>query len=47
VTTGDHEEIRRQFTLLYINCGYISSGAIIPDQNVANRVVAFALSKGE
>src|SRR6516164_6463763 len=34
VTTADLEEIRRQFTLLYINRGYINSGAVIPDQNV-------------
>jgi hemolysin activation/secretion protein len=26
VTTGDLEEIRRQFTLLYVNRGYINSG---------------------
>ena len=38
-------EIRRQFTLLYINRGYINSGAIIPDQNVVNGVVAFRSSR--
>jgi hemolysin activation/secretion protein len=41
VTTADLEEIRRQFTLLYINRGYINSGAVIPDQNVVDGVVAF------
>jgi hemolysin activation/secretion protein len=46
VTTGDLEEIRRQFTLLYINRGYINSGAIIPDQNVANGVVIFRFVEG-
>jgi hemolysin activation/secretion protein len=46
VTTGDLEEIRRQFTLLYINRGYINSGASIPDQNVANGVVAFRFVEG-
>jgi hemolysin activation/secretion protein len=46
VTTGDLEEIRRQFTLLYINRGYINSGATIPDQNVANGVVAFRFVEG-
>jgi len=46
VTTGDLEEIRRQFTLLYINRGYINSGAIIPDQNVANGVVTFRFVEG-
>jgi hemolysin activation/secretion protein len=46
VTTGDLEEIRRQLTLLYINRGYINSGAIIPDQNVANGVVTFRFVEG-
>jgi hemolysin activation/secretion protein len=46
VTTGDLEEIRRLFTLLYINRGYINSGAIIPDQSVANGVVAFRFVEG-
>jgi hemolysin activation/secretion protein len=47
VTTGDLEEIRRQFTLLYINNGYINSGAIIPDQNVANGIVTFRFVEGQ
>jgi hemolysin activation/secretion protein len=46
VTTEDLEEIRRQFTLLYINRGYINSGAIIPDQNVVNGVVTFRFVEG-
>jgi hemolysin activation/secretion protein len=46
VTTGDLEEIRRQFTLLYINSGYINSGAVVPDQNVANGVVTFRFVEG-
>ena len=46
VTSADLEEIRRQFTLLYINRGYINSGAIIPDQNVANGVVTFRFVEG-
>ncbi len=46
VTTGDLEEIRRQFTLLYINSGYINSGAVIPDQNVVNGVVTFRFVEG-
>jgi hemolysin activation/secretion protein len=46
VTTADLEEIRRQFTLLYINRGYINSGAIIPDQNVVNGVVTFRFVEG-
>jgi hemolysin activation/secretion protein len=46
VTTADLEEIRRQFTLFYINRGYINSGAVIPDQNVVNGVVAFRFVEG-
>src|SRR6516162_4574215 len=46
VTTGDLEEIRRQLTLLYINSGYINSGAVIPDQNVVNGVVTFRFVEG-
>jgi hemolysin activation/secretion protein len=46
VTTADLEEIRRQLTLLYINRGYINSGVIIPDQNVANGVVSFRFVEG-
>ena len=46
VTTADLEEIRRQLTLLYINRGYINSGAVIPDQNVVNGVVVFHFVEG-
>jgi hemolysin activation/secretion protein len=46
VSTEDLEEIRRLFTLLYIDHGYISSGAIIPDQNVENGVVTFRFVEG-
>jgi hemolysin activation/secretion protein len=46
VTTADLEEIRRQFTLLYVNRGYINSGAILPDQNVTNGVVTFRFVEG-
>ena len=46
VTTGDLEEIRRQFTLLYVNHGFLNSGAIIPDQNVPNGVVTFRFVEG-
>jgi hemolysin activation/secretion protein len=46
VSSADLEEIRRQFTLLYINRGYINSGAMIPDQNVMNGVVTFHFIEG-
>jgi len=47
ITTEDLEEIRRRFTLLYIDRGYVNSGAIIPDQNVQNGVVAFRFVEGQ
>ena len=46
VNTEDLEEIRRRFTLLYVDRGFINSGAIIPDQNVENGVVTFRFVEG-
>jgi hemolysin activation/secretion protein len=46
VTNADLEEMRRQFTLLYVNRGYINSGAVIPDQNVENGVVMLQFVEG-
>ena len=33
--TEDLERLRLALTLMYINKGYLTSGAIIPDQDVA------------
>src|SRR6516165_270023 len=46
VSIADLEEIRRQLTLLYINRGFINSGATLPDQNVENGVVTFRFVEG-
>jgi hypothetical protein len=46
VSIADLEEIRRQLSLLYINRGFINSGATIPDQNVENGVVTFRFVEG-
>jgi hemolysin activation/secretion protein len=46
VSTADLEEMRRQFTMLYIKRGYINSGAVIPDQRVENGVVTFRFVEG-
>jgi hemolysin activation/secretion protein len=46
VGLDDLEEIRQRFTRLYINRGYVNSGVVIPDQNVANGVVAFRFVEG-
>jgi hemolysin activation/secretion protein len=46
VGTSDLEEIRRKFTQLYIDRGYVNSGAVLPDQNVANGVVVYRFVEG-
>ena len=46
VTTADLEEIRRRFTRLYIDRGYINSGAVLPDQNVTNGVLTYRFVEG-
>jgi hemolysin activation/secretion protein len=46
VSLTDLEEIRRRFTLLYVRRGYINSGAVIPDQKIANGVVRFRFIEG-
>jgi hemolysin activation/secretion protein len=46
VTLNDLEEIRQRFTRLYIERGYVNSGAVIPDQEVANGVVTFRFVEG-
>src|SRR6516164_5685179 len=46
VSIADLEEIRRRFTLLYIDRGFINSGATIPDQNVENGIVTFRFVEG-
>ena len=46
VTLNDLEEIRQRFTRLYIERGYVNSGALIPDQTVANGVVNFRFVEG-
>jgi hemolysin activation/secretion protein len=43
---ADVEEIRRQVTLLYVDRGYINSGAVIPDQTVANGVLTLQAVEG-
>jgi hemolysin activation/secretion protein len=46
VTMEDLESLRRDLTLLYINKGYINSGAIIPDQTVADGLVTVQVIEG-
>src|SRR6185295_8467285 len=39
LVTEDLERLRLALTLLYINKGYLTSGAIIPDQDVTSGVI--------
>jgi hemolysin activation/secretion protein len=47
VTTEDLEALRIALTLLYINRGYVNSGAILPDQTITDGVVTFRIIEGE
>ena len=42
VTHEDLEALRLALTLLYVNKGYVNSGAILPDQKVADGVVTLS-----
>jgi len=46
LTAEDLEALRRALTLFYINKGYINSGAIIPDQTVADGAITFHVIEG-
>lgn len=46
VTTEDLERLRLALTLLYVNKGYITSGAIIPDQDVTFGVIKIQIVEG-
>jgi hemolysin activation/secretion protein len=47
VTTEDLERLRTELTLLYINKGYVNSGAILPDQALADGVVTYQIIEGK
>jgi len=44
--SAELEELRRQLTLLYVNRGYINSGAVIPDQRIADGMVEIRIIEG-
>jgi hemolysin activation/secretion protein len=46
VSLGDLEDIRRRLTLLYVQRGYLNSGAIIPNQDVGAGVVTIRVVEG-
>ncbi len=43
LTTEDLEELRQKITLLYVEQGYVSSGAIIPDQDLSDGILTVAV----
>ncbi len=46
VTSEDLEDARRAITALYVVHGYVNSGAILPDQDVADGVITFQVVEG-
>ena len=46
LTTEDLERLRLALTLLYVNRGYITSGAVIPDQDVTFGVIRVQIIEG-
>jgi len=46
VTMEDLESLRRDLTLLYVNRGFINSGAVIPDQAIADGEVTIQVVEG-
>src|SRR5258706_5663403 len=48
LTLDDLEEVRQKLTLLYINAGYINSGAILPDQTIDKEqgIVRYTIVEG-
>jgi len=46
LTTEELEQLRLALTLLYVNHGYITSGAIVPDQDVTLGVIKIQIIEG-
>jgi hemolysin activation/secretion protein len=46
LTAEDLEALRVALTLLYVNKGYISSGALLPDQTVTEGIVTYQIIEG-
>lgn len=47
VTSEDLEELRKALTLLYVQNGYVNSGAVIPDQVVEDGVITIHIIEGQ
>jgi hemolysin activation/secretion protein len=46
LTSEDLEEARRAVTMHYVNHGYVSSGAVIPDQDPSSGVIVMRIVEG-
>ena len=46
INSGELEGLRQAITLHYINHGYINSGAVIPDQQVADGIITIQIVEG-
>lgn len=46
LSDAELEEARRALTLHYVNNGYINSGAVLPDQSVADGIITFRIIEG-
>ncbi len=47
LATEDLEKLRRELTLLYVNNGYVNSGAIIPDQTLQDGILRYQIIEGK
>lgn len=47
VTSEDLEALRVALTRLYVERGYVSSGAIVPDQSFANGAITYQIIEGK
>ncbi len=47
LTSEDLHALRDALTLLYVNAGYVNSGAVLPDQDVSGGVVEYRIVEGE
>ena len=47
LSTDDLEELRRNLTLLYIDKGYVNSGAVIPDQSIKDGTITYHIIEGK
>jgi len=47
ISQEDLEQARQQLTLLYVNNGFINSGAVLPDQESRDRIITFKIIEGK